>query len=96
MHDLSQRFKEIRNTLISGYQVEGVLSKISSIIDDCQGYVEGLAEREAKLNRDKLIETLKAAPISLSQTHRAGSNGLRNADEVADYIIAKMQENKGE
>lgn len=50
----------------------------------------------AELNRDKLIEALESAPISLSQTRRAGSNGLRNAGDVADYIIEVRQENKGE
>ncbi len=37
--------------------------------------------------KQRVEAILKKAPLSISQTRRAGSNGLRNASEIADLII---------
>lgn len=42
--------------------------------------------------KEKVSAILKAAPLSISQTRRAGSNGLRNSDEIADLIVAAVSE----
>ncbi len=38
--------------------------------------------------KQRVEAILNEAPLSISQTRRAGSNGLRNASEIADLIIA--------
>ena len=42
--------------------------------------------------KEKMAEVLRNAPLSISQTRRAGSNGLRNADEIADKILPLFEE----
>lgn len=37
--------------------------------------------------REEIIKILTSHPLSISQTKRSGTNGLRNADEVADKIM---------
>jgi len=40
--------------------------------------------------KQRVEEILKNTPLVISQTRRAGSNGLRNADEIADKIVKEL------
>jgi len=42
--------------------------------------------------KEKIINILTTTPLSISQTRRAGTNGLRNADEIADLILSHIEE----
>jgi len=43
------------------------------------------------MNREKIIEdmamAIKKTPLNISSTRRSGSNGLRNAEEVAEVAL---------
>jgi len=38
----------------------------------------------------RIEKILRNAPLVISRTRRAGSNGLRNADEIADKIVKEL------
>lgn len=40
--------------------------------------------------KEKIESILKATPLSISQTRRAGSNGLRNAEEITASILEAL------
>lgn len=48
-------------------------------------------EEEPMTNKEIIVEVLQHAELSISMTRRRGSNGLRNAGEIADKIIEALK-----